>query len=102
MNNTNNLQEKLGDKAQELKQEFRDAKDRIGDKAHDLKNEIKERKDEFVDKLKGSHNSAANGSACGCNKSNGMQPGNSGEGQQQNQPHNAQHNAQHTDTEHKQ
>lgn len=71
----NNLQNKLGDKAQELKQDFREAKDRIGEKAHELKNEIKEKKDDIVNKVKGTgeNKQPGYGSSCGCNKQNGKE-----------------------------
>ena len=95
MENNNNLQDKLGEKAQELKQDFHNAKERIGDKANEWKNDIKEKKDEIVNKVKGSNESKSYGSSCGCNKQNGTQ------GKEEcKQPKPGQ--SQHPGTEHKQ
>ena len=68
MENNNKLQDKLGDKVQDLKQDFRDAKEHIGEKANEWKNDIKEKKDDIVNKVKGSNDGKTYGSSCGCNK----------------------------------
>ena len=52
----NNWHDKINDKVQDLKQEYRETKEQIGSKARELKNDLKEKKDQFVDKVKGSNN----------------------------------------------
>ena len=51
MDNNNNRYDKIGDKAQDLKNEFREKKEQFGQKANEIKNDLREKREQVGQKV---------------------------------------------------